>query len=70
MNIGHVGQYLLNIDIYDRLNVMSDISYVIISCTWEPAKLGWVVDFLLRFCLKIGCIFTFHEMRLVFLAEI
>ena len=29
----------------------------------EPAEVGWVVDFLLRFCLKIGCIFTFHEMR-------
>ena len=37
---------------------------------WEPAKVGWVVDFLLRFCLKIGCIFTFHEMRWYFLAEI
>ena len=37
---------------------------------WEPAKVGWVVDFLLRFCLKIGCIFSFHEMRWFFLAEI
>ena len=25
------------------------------------AKVEWVVDFLLRFCLKIGCNFTFHE---------
>ena len=37
---------------------------------WETAKVGWVVDFLLRVCLKIGCSFTFHEIRLIFLAEI
>ena len=30
---------------------------------WEPAKFGWVVDFLLCFCLKIDCNFTFHEIR-------
>ena len=36
----------------------------------EPAEVGWVVDFLLRFRLKIDCIFTFHEMRWIFLAEI
>ena len=37
---------------------------------WEPAKVGWVVDFLLRFCLKIGRFFSFHEMRWIFLVEI
>ena len=36
----------------------------------EDAKVEWVVDFLLRFCLKIGCIFNFHEIRWFFLAEI
>ena len=30
---------------------------------WQAVKVGWVVDFLLRFRLKIGYIFTFHEMR-------
>ena len=30
---------------------------------WDAAKVGWVVDILLRFCLKIGCNFSFHEMR-------
>ena len=30
---------------------------------WDAAKVGWVVDILLRFCLKIGCNFAFHEMR-------
>ena len=29
MNISHIGQYSLNINIYDSLFVMSDISYVI-----------------------------------------
>ena len=30
---------------------------------WDAAKVSWVVDILLRFCLKIGCNFSFHEMR-------
>ena len=33
---------------------------------WEPAKVGWVVDFLLRFCLKIGCIFYFPWNEMIF----
>ena len=37
---------------------------------WDAAKVGWVVDILLRFCLKIGCNFSFHEMRWIFLVEI
>ena len=65
-----------------RLQVYSKLSFVITEHiklvrgqknflrAWEPAKVDWVVDCLLRFGLKIGCVFTFHEMRCIFLAEI
>ena len=30
---------------------------------WEDAKVWWVVVFLLRFCLNVGCSFNLHEIR-------
>ena len=46
------------------------VSKKICYCAWEAAKIGWVVDFLLQLCLKIGCNFNFHEIRWTFLTEI
>ena len=40
-------------DIYAPPNTYRQISYA----AWELVKVGWVVDFLLRFRLKNGCIF-------------
>ena len=69
--------YYSNPELHDRggSKYTQNLSLVItehlklISCkkisygAWETAKVGRVADFLLRFCLKIGCNFTFYEMR-------
>ena len=65
---GHT--YPRRLQLYSKFNFCNCRTYKIgpVSkkfsyAAWEPVKVGWVVDFLLHFRLKIGCIFILDEIR-------